>query len=74
MQYIHKFKKQELIQKQSWHQRHPNEHEMHVGQKVAGGLGGAVSPLVGWWQGPGGGWVGKDPKFFLAFWCPKDIK
>ena len=43
------------------------EHEMHVAQKAAGGLGGSVSPLAGPWQGPGGDSGGEVPENVLAF-------
>ena len=50
------------------------EHETHVEQKVAGGLGGAVSPLVGPWQGHGRGSGGQSPKNFFGFLMSKRHK
>ena len=43
------------------------DHEIRVAQKAAGGLGGAVSPLAGPWQSPGGGSGGEVPNFFWLF-------
>ena len=43
------------------------EHETRVAQKTAGGLGSAISPLEGPWQGPGGASGAEVPENFLAF-------